>query len=68
MGSQKELLMAISVVSFLPASLGDTGVMVIAMTLSHLTILIVDSILVVVWNHIDCNRGNRVAESNQVDP
>ena len=47
--------MGIPVVSMLPASLGDTGVMVIAMVLSHLTILIFDSVLVAVWSHIDSN-------------
>jgi sodium/bile acid cotransporter 7 len=51
LASQKTLAVAISVITFLPESLGDTGVMVVVMALSHLSILIFDSILVAVWLH-----------------
>ena len=49
LASQKSLAVGIPIIGFLPLALGDQGLMVLPMIMSHLSIIIADSVIVTIW-------------------
>lgn len=50
MGSLKTLAVTLSIISFLPAEFGSPGLMSIPLIITHLTLIIFDSVWAVHWN------------------
>lgn len=50
MASMKTLAVTLSIISFLPEEFGSPGLMSLPLVLSHLSLILIDSVWVVHWN------------------
>lgn len=65
LASTKTLAITLSVITFLPAEIGDAGLMSLPLIVVHLLILLIDSAWVVRWNSEEGN--TRKSEESCID-
>jgi len=67
LASQKTLAVGVSIIVFLPKSLGEAGLIAIAIVISHITTLLFDSLLIGLWLNYERNREQQKSVINDKD-